>query len=69
MIANTVMADLYQTNCESLGWRKCEDKEKLETPTGSTDMGNVSHVVPSIHPHYYITDVAAHTHLFKEVAG
>lgn len=39
-------------------------------PAGSTDMGNVSHVVPSIHPTFYIgTDVASHTRAFALAAG
>ena len=37
---------------------------------GSTDMGNVSHVVPSIHPFYSITDSAIiHTREFQAAAG
>lgn len=37
---------------------------------GSTDMGNVSHVVPSIHPKFFIgTDAALHTREFAAAAG
>ncbi|GFW61866.1 peptidase M20 domain-containing protein 2 [Trichonephila clavipes] len=37
---------------------------------GSTDMGNVSHVVPSLHPFYAIpTDAVNHSKMFTEVAG
>jgi hypothetical protein len=44
------MADIYAANSEALGrpmtrWEDLEDQQ-----TGSTDMGNVSQVVPSIHP-------------------
>ncbi|XP_014669766.1 PREDICTED: peptidase M20 domain-containing protein 2-like isoform X3 [Priapulus caudatus] len=39
-------------------------------PGGSTDMGNVSHVVPSIHPTFYIgTNSQIHTKVFREQAG
>ena len=37
--------------------------------TGSLDMGNVSHVVPTIHPYFNIIesgDVAAHTVEFRD---
>ena len=37
---------------------------------GSTDMGNVSYEVPSIHPLYYIgTDAVNHTNEFAAAAG
>jgi amidohydrolase len=47
---NPLMADLYMANSAALGrpmliWEELEDKQ-----SGSTDMGNVSQVVPSIHP-------------------
>ncbi|KAL5010057.1 hypothetical protein ScPMuIL_012362 [Solemya velum] len=38
--------------------------------TASTDMGNVSYVVPSIHPCFYIgTDAMNHTRAFTEAGG
>ncbi|MEX0864118.1 MAG: M20 family metallopeptidase [Acidimicrobiia bacterium] len=50
LITNPVMAGLYSANSTALGrpmltWDELEDQQ-----AGSTDMGNVSHVVPSIHP-------------------
>lgn len=38
---------------------------------GSTDTGNVSHVVPTIHPHIKIgsRNLVGHTHRFREAAG
>ena len=38
---------------------------------GSTDVGNVSHVIPTIHPNIKICDynVSGHTHEFAEAAG
>ena len=44
---NSVMAGLFQANSESLGR---EMPEETVVEGGSTDMGNVSYVVPSIHP-------------------
>lgn len=44
------LAKAYQANAEGLG-RKFFPSEKLpQSAAGSTDMGNVSHRVPSIHP-------------------
>src|SRR5699024_4586657 len=38
---------------------------------GSTDTGNVSHIVPTIHPHIKIgsRNLVGHTHRFREAAG
>ena len=38
---------------------------------GSSDFGNVSHVVPGIHPYFPIADheIAAHSPAFREAAG
>lgn len=37
---------------------------------GSTDFGNVSFVVPGIHPYFYIgTDALNHTEQYTEAAG
>jgi amidohydrolase len=56
------MAALYQRNAEALG-RKFPDlgpmKERL---AASTDMGNVSHVIPSIHPAIGIDSLPASNH-------
>jgi amidohydrolase len=50
LITNPVMADLFSANSAALGrplktWQELEDKQ-----SASTDMGNVSQIVPSIHP-------------------
>ncbi len=44
------LADLYRRNAEALGRRFVIRPEDRDRPSGSTDMGNVSHAVPSIHP-------------------
>ncbi|MDU6961698.1 MAG: amidohydrolase, partial [Staphylococcus sp.] len=38
---------------------------------GSTDTGNVSHIVPTIHPHVKIgsRNLVGHTHRFREAAA
>lgn len=63
--SNDTLVELYQANAESLG---------VTFPPGasfsaSTDMGNVSHVVPSIHPMYSIgTTAPNHSHSFTTAA-
>ena len=47
-----------------------QDKNVLSTPAASTDMGNVSYVVPTIHPMYYIgTTDGNHTREFATASG
>lgn len=56
------MAALYRTNSESLG-RGFPNLGEWETrPTGSTDMGNVSRAIPSIHPMIGINSLPAVNH-------
>ncbi|MGA7522876.1 MAG: M20 family metallopeptidase [Acidobacteriaceae bacterium] len=62
MIHDDVMAALYRANSEALG-RKYPDMGEWETrPTGSTDMGNVSLAMPSIHPMIGINSLPAVNH-------
>ena len=65
---NMVLAQLFKRNLESLG-RHVE----LSTPFGfgSTDMGNVSQVVPSIHPMVAIAsrEVLIHSPEFASAAA
>jgi amidohydrolase len=49
MLDNEVMVDLYAANAATRG-RTVVDPAPGEGVVGSTDMGNVSYVVPSIHP-------------------
>jgi amidohydrolase len=56
------MAKLYRSNSEALG-RPFPDLGEWETrPSGSTDMGNVSLVIPSIHPMIGINSLPAVNH-------
>ncbi|MGH7226466.1 MAG: amidohydrolase, partial [Gemmataceae bacterium] len=56
------MAALYRQNSEALG-RPFPNLGEWETrPTGSTDMGNVSRVMPAIHPMIGIHSLPAVNH-------
>ena len=48
-----------------------EDVSHDDFGFGSTDTGNVSHIVPTIHPHVKIgsRNLVGHTHRFREVAA
>jgi len=50
MVNNPVMAEFYGANSEALGRHVPTRLESGESSAASSDMGNVSHVVPSIHP-------------------
>ena len=67
MINNQVMLDFYKNNAAAAG-RVVEDPRAAQAVVGSTDMGNVSYAVPSIHPIIKVApgNVAIHT---PEFAG
>lgn len=50
MVSNPVMVELFATNAAALGRTMGRGAAEEPGAAGSTDMGNVSHVVPSIHP-------------------
>ena len=59
---NETLAALYRSNVAALG-RSFPNVGEWETrPTGSTDMGNVSRVIPSIHPMIGIDSLPAVNH-------
>jgi amidohydrolase len=66
---NHALAELFTTNLGSLGY----DVEMLDSSLGlgSTDMGNVSQVVPAIHPSIAIApqDVILHSSEFAQAAA
>ena len=67
---NIPMVKLYRKNATTLGIQFGPVDEELNLPVGSTDMGNVSQVVPSIHPMYGIgTKAVNHTPDFTDAAG
>ena len=66
------MASLYRDNALTLGkkLRTKAEEEKLGGMGGSTDMGNVSFVVPTIHPMFRIAAKYGNHHPgFTEYAG
>ena len=65
-----MLGDLYQKHAESLGVQFPPQVVQAGLPSGSTDMGNVSHVVPSIHTFFSInTKAGNHTHEFTSATG
>jgi amidohydrolase len=68
IIPNKVLAGLFTANLERLG-RKVTIPD-LNERMGSTDMGDVSHITPAIHPYLAIApeNVAGHTLEFKQYA-
>ncbi len=63
------LAELFQRNLESLGERV--DQGPVDKELGSTDVGNVSQVVPTIQPMLQISprEVTCHMAAFAEAAG
>jgi amidohydrolase len=59
MINNRTMASRYEQHSQALGAPIAEAPETF--PTGSTDMGDVSHEMPAIHPTFRIADTGAGT--------
>ncbi len=66
---NGVLAGLFEANLRRIGIEPV-DGVPWEN-AGSTDMGNVSHVVPGLHPTLGIApaDVAGHSQAFLEASG
>jgi amidohydrolase len=69
MLPNPVLADLVEANMAVLGL-EVESPEPDER-MGSSDMGNVSQVVPALHPYIAIgpEDLGGHTIEFREAAN
>ena len=67
IISNATLADLYAANLTTLGVKYT----LVDDFPGSTDMGNVSYVVPSIHPVYTIGVGTAvnHTSDFTKISN
>jgi amidohydrolase len=67
---NMPLARRFGAHLEALGRRARETDERVGA--GSTDMGDVSHVVPSIHPYLAIVgenEALCHQHKFAHAAG
>jgi amidohydrolase len=50
MVTNNTMSTMYAHNAQTLGRVVTDPRVGGHRVVGSTDMGNVSHLVPSIHP-------------------
>lgn len=67
---NPTLAELYKKNAQDFGVHFMPDLEEKHISIGSTDMGNVSHTLPSIHPVYSIgTNAPNHSLEFAAAAG
>ena len=70
MLSNTKLALLYQKYAEEMGVVFPSQAEQKSIVDGSTDMGNVSMVVPGLHPLYCIdSSVPYHSHAFRVASG
>ena len=71
MIDNRPMVRSYVANAARLGRTVADPQAIGRAVVGSTDMGNVSYLVPSIHPMIKVADdgVPIHTADFAEWAG
>lgn len=66
MVTNAPLSEAYNRNIRALG---IDIDKEAPGSTGSIDMGDVSYVVPAIHPYYMITDgvrMAGHTAEFRD---
>lgn len=70
MLDNPILVDRYVANAARVG-RSVVGPTEARRVVGSTDMGNVSHVVPSIHPVIALAppEVAIHTEAFAACAA
>jgi metal-dependent amidase/aminoacylase/carboxypeptidase family protein len=65
-----VLTKLYEKHAKSLGVTFPSKSVQESFPNGSTDMGNVSYVLPSLQPGYSIKSTAGnHTQGFAQAAG
>ncbi len=70
MNCNRVLGALFRANLEALG--EVVEQTPEDQETGSTDVGNVSQVVPTIHPTIALTgrsEVVCHSTAFAQAAG
>jgi amidohydrolase len=67
ILPNQVIGGLFSQNLTQLG--RVVEEPLPDEPMGSTDMGNVSQVVPGLHPYLSVTseDIPGHTIEFREV--
>ncbi|XP_018555251.1 LOW QUALITY PROTEIN: peptidase M20 domain-containing protein 2-like [Lates calcarifer] len=69
MLRSAALEELYMRNGKTLGM-DFTDENLLSNESGSTDFGNVTFVVPGIHPYFYIgSNVLNHTEEYTVAAG
>ncbi|MFN2594338.1 MAG: peptidase dimerization domain-containing protein, partial [Actinomycetota bacterium] len=61
VVMNPTMGEMYDRNLQAIG-RQSLPRAAVEMTAGSTDMGNVSQVVPAIHPLMSIDSLPAVNH-------
>ncbi|XP_014456034.1 xaa-Arg dipeptidase isoform X2 [Alligator mississippiensis] len=70
VLPNKTLQKIYRENGKKLGMEFISEESIFNGLSGSTDFGNVSFVVPGIHPYFYIgSDALNHTEQFTEAAG
>ncbi|KAL0624226.1 Peptidase M20 domain-containing protein 2 [Plecturocebus cupreus] len=70
VLPNKSLWKAYMENGKKLGIEFISEDTMLNGPSGSTDFGNVTFVVPGIHPYFYIgSNALNHTEQYTEAAG
>ncbi|XP_050805255.1 xaa-Arg dipeptidase isoform X3 [Gopherus flavomarginatus] len=70
VLQNKSLEKTYTENGKELGMEFLADESFLNGPSGSTDFGNVTYVVPGIHPYFYIgSDALNHTEPYTAASG
>ncbi|CAM5100405.1 unnamed protein product [Eretmochelys imbricata] len=70
VLQNKSLEKTYIENGKELGMKFLSDESFLNGPSGSTDFGNVTYVVPGIHPYFYIgSDALNHTEPYTAASG
>nr|XP_051711427.1 xaa-Arg dipeptidase isoform X2 [Oryctolagus cuniculus] len=70
VLPNKSLWKAYIENGKKLGIDFISEDATLNGPSGSTDFGNVTFVVPGIHPYFYIgSDALNHTEQYTAAAG
>ncbi|NXD22369.1 P20D2 protein, partial [Spelaeornis formosus] len=70
VLPNKSLQKIYKENGKKLGIDFISEDAILNGLSGSTDFGNVTFVVPGIHPYFYIgSDALNHTEQYTEAAG
>ncbi|NXJ78908.1 P20D2 protein, partial [Trogon melanurus] len=70
VLPNQSLQKAYRENGKKLGIDFISEDSVLNGLSGSTDFGNVTFVVPGLHPYFYIgSDALNHTEQYTEAAG